>query len=1031
MLKRKKIIYILFAVLLVFLIYGITTRASSTMDEFDVYNMSDIVNCLNNNSSTNGIKLNIKQNIEISETIQVTTSRDVLFCGIDERKALGFTGTSGSMFLINATNSKVGFENIEMNNYSRGANIIAVENAKSFYMKECLLAGANQYGISIENCENLSENLIENTTIQNNTAGIIFKNNVQLKLKNVKVRSNRNGPGLELTGNSYVVVENDADHKIENNLIGITVKEDAKLQANSIYIEPNINNCSIEIVTNRRFETEKRVEAAPVNIDSGEILGHINLVSEHAYVWVNPSDNNNLMDLQIWCFSPRNGRKIVHCSIPEELSHIELVDNAGYETYSSGNYVCTKKNSGDIAKVYFDYDGDLLDELKLKSDGERKLLVTYESSNTNFTKYATVKVQGTSSQWKDKKNYTLKICGDNLDSTKEKINVKEFDSWGAQSKYCLKANWIDKTHARNIVTARIGANLQDKYNIMEEAPHNGTIDGFPVEIYLNGEFLGLYTWNIPKDEWLWNLDGNNPNQIAISGGDWTDQVLFKRTITDFESSGWEIEAGPEKPDQPVRKENETDEEYQARVTEYENKLAEYETTAETLKNKLNRLINFVNNATDEEFKRDINQYLNKDSTLNYVLMLYLMEGIDNTGKNMLLVTYDGGDTWYPSIYDLDTTFGTYWNGCITIPYDVIPNNVDDSKYENLDIAKTKSKLITRLIDCFPEEIASRWFELRSGMFSKTSIMNEFTTFINSIPQETYQKEAIKWESQAKPGDLNNGKLPGYGIDQIEEYLNFRLPFVDNEMGQYITYEVSYNANGGTGAPQSQTKTYGTDLVLSQTTPTKANENIDGYIVNFNANGGNLVGIEKNQLEARRTNTYSFNGWNTAQNGSGTSYEPGETYTVDEAVILFAQWRTATTTEAIILPIPTKEGYVFDGWYNSETGNTKIGDGGETWAPTSATTLYAHWIGMNYIVSYDANGGTGAPQSQTKTHGTDLVLSQTIPTRANENIEGYIVKFNANGGNLVGIENNQLEARKTNTYSFNNWNTAKKRKRNKL
>ena len=43
-----------------------------------------------------------------------------------------------------------------------------------------------------------------------------------------------------------------------------------------------------------------------------------------------------------------------------------------------------------------------------------------------------------------------------------------------------------------------------------------------------------------------------------------------------------------------------------------------------------------------------------------------------------------------------------------------------------------------------------------------------------------------------------------------------------------------------------------------------------------------------------------------------------------------------------MPTPTQEGYVFDGWYNSETGNTKIGDGGETWTPTSATTLYAHW-----------------------------------------------------------------------------------------
>ena len=72
-----------------------------------------------------------------------------------------------------------------------------------------------------------------------------------------------------------------------------------------------------------------------------------------------------------------------------------------------------------------------------------------------------------------------------------------------------------------------------------------------------------------------------------------------------------------------------------------------------------------------------------------------------------------------------------------------------------------------------------------------------------------------------------------------------------------TYTISYNANGGSGAPSSQTKTYGTALELSSTKPTRTG--------------------------------YTFNGWNTASDGSGTSYSSGDSYTANSAVTLYAQW----------------------------------------------------------------------------------------------------------------------------------------------
>jgi uncharacterized repeat protein (TIGR02543 family) len=72
-----------------------------------------------------------------------------------------------------------------------------------------------------------------------------------------------------------------------------------------------------------------------------------------------------------------------------------------------------------------------------------------------------------------------------------------------------------------------------------------------------------------------------------------------------------------------------------------------------------------------------------------------------------------------------------------------------------------------------------------------------------------------------------------------------------------SYSVIYNANGGTGAPTSQTKYYGIDLPLRTAKPTK-----DGY---------------------------AFKCWNTDASGNGTNYNAGANYAENAAVTLYAIW----------------------------------------------------------------------------------------------------------------------------------------------
>ena len=189
----------------------------------------------------------------------------------------------------------------------------------------------------------------------------------------------------------------------------------------------------------------------------------------------------------------------------------------------------------------------------------------------------------------------------------------------------------------------------------------------------------------------------------------------------------------------------------------------------------------------------------------------------------------------------------------------------------------------------------------------------------------------------------------------------------------ITYTVAYDANGGTGAPSSQTKNYGSNLTLSSTKPTKAQTTANGYTLTFDGNTGTA---SKTTATATNTTTYTFTGWNTAKDGSGTSYSAGGTYSANAGATLYAQWSSSTTKGSIttataskadvtgsrVVTFDTQGGiclttsltssstlkYAFKGWYTDKSGGTKRADGGVSYTPTATEIVYAQ---------YTESGGT--------------------------------------------------------------------------
>ena len=201
-----------------------------------------------------------------------------------------------------------------------------------------------------------------------------------------------------------------------------------------------------------------------------------------------------------------------------------------------------------------------------------------------------------------------------------------------------------------------------------------------------------------------------------------------------------------------------------------------------------------------------------------------------------------------------------------------------------------------------------------------------------------------------------------------------------------TYTVTYDANGADSgsAPSDQTTTAGSDLTLAD-------------------NSGNL-----------QQSGVIFVGWNTADDGSGTSYAEGATYySTDANLTLYAEWKIPSTytvtydangafigsppddqtkTEGDDLTIAdkpdglTRSGYIFAGWNARDDGAGRDYDAGDTYSTDADLTLYAEWI-RGYTVTYDANGANSgsAPTDQTKTHGTVLTLAENSGAL---DIDGY-------------------------------------------
>lgn len=178
-----------------------------------------------------------------------------------------------------------------------------------------------------------------------------------------------------------------------------------------------------------------------------------------------------------------------------------------------------------------------------------------------------------------------------------------------------------------------------------------------------------------------------------------------------------------------------------------------------------------------------------------------------------------------------------------------------------------------------------------------------------------------------------------------------------------TVYVTYKTNGGSMSQTKQSGTKGSTIQLLNERPAKS------VNVTFQPNGGD-------QTPSPISLSQTFKCWlYNSSTTMSTPYYPGSSLILTQNCTLYAQYNDAKLTT---LPVISREGYVFDGWY---TPNNMLAY--EGMAITSDTVLIARWTEASVDEDDDKNDALAV--------GDELETDQAIYTITKTNGE-YCVEY---------------------------------------
>lgn len=325
--------------------------------------------------------------------------------------------------------------------------------------------------------------------------------------------------------------------------------------------------------------------------------------------------------------------------------------------------------------------------------------------------------QGTSSLGYNVHNYNIEL----KDENRQDIMYSPYPDCLPQSLFCLKVNLMESTNGHNVGLADyVNKYLYTTKNPAqkENAKATRAIKGFPFLLYINGEAMGLYDFNLDRyssTAYGYDLDkykntcrvyevSANTNNTAGAFIPWTSATgVDEWTWYKNDFSGI----------YPVNIRNPVNDDFAA----------------------LKTLISFVHDSTDEVFTANFSTYFDKESIIRYYIMVMVLGLVDSLGKNMKLVTFDG-IKWEIQFYDMDTAMGLDNTGALKYDVDI---EVNSDEFNTAD-----STLWSRVRLLFHDDIVNEYYNMRNNNLTVDKIYEcLFTNQIEKIPEIQYNRSTQK------------------------------------------------------------------------------------------------------------------------------------------------------------------------------------------------------------------------------------------------------------------------------------------------
>ena len=401
-----------------------------------------------------------------------------------------------------------------------------------------------------------------------------------------------------------------------------------------------------------------------------------------------------------------------------------------------------------------------------KYSNSHAIMEFYDGNGNYFKVKCILNAQGDSSMAFKRKNFAIDICTDEDDWVGDETIKVKFGKWVPQDSFHIKAYSTDTFRCSGAICYKLYNQIMESRGMFLDRPYkkyftnkNSTFDatgkikqdvqtnarcvpdGFPCIVYLNGNFYGVYSWQLKKHRDNYQMKKDNTKHIHLDGT-LNENTIFRGTVnwTEFEVRNpkflKDIDGNKYDGDHP--KELSNTDEYTVKV-----------------KNSILAMSNYINDiiAKEEEYQNetitidDLKSYINdrfdSASMVDYILFCNVTGNYDGLNKNWQWITYDGVK-WFVTDYDNDGTFGNYFNGNMLI----LPSDTLGDAYSNLLAKNIKYRPCYWFYKYFPSEIKQRYLELKNqNILTSDNIVNMFEAWMDVVGVDNYERDYEKWIEQ--------------------------------------------------------------------------------------------------------------------------------------------------------------------------------------------------------------------------------------------------------------------------------------------